>query len=880
MRRRVRLPLSRVLMVLCAIGSIVPALSQSASVDVNPKEKSVDLKKKIAFSAKVSGPNSSGGVTWAVDGVVGGNATVGTISPAGVYSTPIAAYHGRIVTISATSKGNSAVGSTTARLLYPTPIVRSIQPSKVVIGSNTLILAGDWFTPDAVVKINGQVAASQRVNSNSLQVFPVFMLNQPTKLTLTVETPGTKLKRSQPKVLTLDKPVMSGLSVKPGNSTVNGGGEVRFVAEMSNGMPTMNVRWAVNGVNGGYEAIGRIDEYGLYYAPDIPPSPANVLISATTMTKPEHAAAATLTITPSPPQIDAVFPNAVRPGNFTMRVRGNGFLQGAQVSFDSQPTTVTWKDSTSLIISGSATAGAGRRVNVVVTNPAPTNQKSGAAFVTVMTDPNANYKANIIDAGRLLEQATFGPDPASIDRVRELGVGAWLDEQFGSGESQYPDPPADSMMRRDWTERFFAYHMISARDQLRQRTVFALGQLMVVSSNKVRQQEALVEWQRLLSRNAFGNFRQLLKDVTLSPAMAKYLDMPNSEKASADGLRSPNENYAREIMQLFSIGLVELNLDGSPKLDAGGNTIPTYSQNTIKELARVFTGWGYPLAPGAAFVWPSKEYYRGVLQPYEPVHDTGSKTLLRGDVIPAGGGPQSDLEAALDNIFQHPNVGPFVATRLIRHFVKSNPSPAYIARVATVFNNNGQGVRGDLKAVIRAILTDSEARDASVSTATGKLKEPILHFTAVARALEGQMQTTIMYEPVLTREIGESLLESPTVFNFFSPLNKVGDTGLFGPEFQIYTPVTAMGRSNWVYQLLNDRFWRSIRINTEPYLTSTNDPTYHVSLIDRTFFYGRMSSTLRNELIDAVSRTSSDPGRRTMTSIWLATTSGEYLVQH
>jgi uncharacterized protein (DUF1800 family) len=863
------------------LGTTVAAAQMIDTITVTPSTKTLEFGKKLQLKAQSSASGKSAVFDWSVDGVVGGNTSAGTINAKGLYTAPADTWHNRGITIAARNRATGASGSAQVVLVFLTPQVSSISPSKVEVGIAPLDIRGNWFTPDAVVNVAGKPVYTKWVSRTALLAYPVFQLSHGVRNQVVVQSPGTG-KKSQPKFVTLKKPIMSGVKLSPSTLSIKAGQSVQFVAESSMMLSGKMYKWAVNGYPGGSEVLGEIDMYGMYTAPDLPTNPPTVTISATTMSTPAHAAASTVTITPAPPYVSAMFPLAVRPGAFTVRLRGKSFASNAIVNYNGQPASVTWENSRSLIVRGTAVFSASnRRATLQVVTPGQSDGTSNLKYLTILTDPaNTNYKMTYPDAGRLLEQATFGPTTASLDRARELGANDWVTEQLNTIESAYPDPPADMMMRRDWTERVFAAHMLHSPDQLRHRMAFALGQLFVVSSNKVRDQVALTNWQRTLTHNAFGNFRQLLEEVTLNPAMAHYLDMANSEKASSDGLRSPNENYAREIMQLFSIGLVELNNDGSVKRDGAGKEIPTYTQETIKELSRVFTGWGFPQQPGTAFRWPTPAYYVGQLQPYEPVHDTGSKTLLRGFVIPAGGGVRSDTEAALDNIFNHPNVGPFLATRLLRHFVKSNPSPAYINRVASAFNDNGRGVRGDMGAVLRAILTDVEARDTALNANGGKLKEPILYFTSVARAVEAQLQSNAPFNAAITREVGQPLLESPTVFNFFMPGHRLDDVGLYGPEFQIFTPISTTARANWVFHLLNERFWRDMTISTEPYFYAANDPAYLLSLIDTNFFYKRMSPALRDEILDTVSRQSDDRGRRAMSALWLAVSSGEYLIQH
>ncbi len=336
-------------------------------------------------------------------------------------------------------------------------------------------------------------------------------------------------------------------------------------------------------------------------------------------------------------------------------------------------------------------------------------------------------------AVHFLEQATFGPTALEVANVQAIGPAAWIQNQLAMPESPVPDGLDGNAVRAQ-----VYLNMANGPDQLRQRAIFALSQTIVVSANKVGNGEELIPWMRLLSRNAFGNFQTVLRDVSLSPTMGKYLDNVYNRKATTT--TSPNENYARELLQLFSLGTWELNNDGSQKLDGGGNPIPAYSQATIAAFARALTGWTYPPRPGATSGNSNPEYFVGELVPTSSAsrHDTDPKTLLNGLVTPAGNSAMADLSYLIDNIFYHPNVPPFIATRLIRSLVSSNPSPAYVNRVSNVFINNGAGVRGDLAAVFAAILLDPEALNPD-ATLHGRLKDPILHVMGLGRALNAQL---------------------------------------------------------------------------------------------------------------------------------------------
>lgn len=473
-------------------------------------------------------------------------------------------------------------------------------------------------------------------------------------------------------------------------------------------------------------------------------------------------------------------------------------------------------------------------------------------------------------AVRFLNQASFGPTLASIAAVQTQGVDYWMAQQANLPESGLPDSNNVS----DVVNQQFA-NMANGQDQLRQRMMFALSQIIVVSSNKNIYGPELKPYAQLLSKHAFGNYRALLRDMTLSPAMGKYLDLANSVKATAS--TSPNENYARELMQLFSIGLKKLNMDGSLQLDNQGQPIPTYDQHTLREIARALTGWTYPTQPGNTPQGTNWEYFVGVMEPRPGNHDTGSKTVLNGQVIPAGQTVTQDLESVIDNIFQHPNVPPFVATRLIRAFVTSNPSPGYIERVAQVFENNGSNVRGDLWAVLKAVLTDTEAQT-PVSVDSGHLKDPVLHVLNLARALGAQVNDPNMYGYIF-RNLGELVLSPTTVFSFYSPLAPLpGHNGMFGPEFQIYSPGLAIQRANFIYDILNGQMGSSLAFSLAPFTAVANDPAALIEKVNQTLFFGQMSNALKQTLITLTQATPYAQDRA-LGALYLAAISSEYAVQ-
>jgi len=468
-----------------------------------------------------------------------------------------------------------------------------------------------------------------------------------------------------------------------------------------------------------------------------------------------------------------------------------------------------------------------------------------------------------VAAARLLEQATFGPTTADIAKVKSLGQAAWLAQQFELPASAMPVTEDMNVLRTTWFN-----NMAGGQDQLRQRMIFALSQLFVVSADKNPYANEMQPWLATLSANAFGNFNTLLREMTLNPSMGKYLDLANSKTPA------PNENYAREVMQLFTIGPVMLNQDGSVQTDRNGDPIPSYSQERIADISRALSGWTYT---GTSTTGANWEKFSGPLEPRERLHDKGSKTLLQGTVLPAGRSTVQDFDAVMENLFNHPNLPPFIATRLIRAFTTSNPSPAYIERVANAFASGPAG-RGDLKATLTAVLTDAEARQDTPSASQGKLKDPVLHSLSLFRALDATVvnPNNAFWE---YSQLGQKLLNAPSVFNFYSPMTGLpGAPGQFGPEFQVYAPALAVARANFLYRFLSGEYKGMVAINIAPYVSVAGDVTALMNLVDAKLLQGRMSPAARSAIAGSVSATT-DKTQRALTALYLTAITAEFAVQ-
>ena len=521
---------------------------------------------------------------------------------------------------------------------------------------------------------------------------------------------------------------------------------------------------------------------------------------------------------------------------------------------------------------GGGSGGGGGGGTSTPTQSPPTTTPSGAP-----ARPAADARPTTVDAARFLTQATFGiRSTDEIETLRTDGYERWLWTQFNTPaalHTSYLDAQKRREKNRKATDEM-SYEAVwqqwlGGGDQLRARVAFALGQIVVISNiaPDIRPY-AMSSYMDLLNRNAFGNYRTLLKEVTLHPAMGYYLNMIESEKDDEERGIHPNENYAREVLQLFSIGLVQLNADGTTKLGTDGKPIPTFGEAQVKGFAKAFSGWTFasqnPAQPDS-FHDANEELdsnWTTPMRAFASAHSPEAKTLLGGATLPAGQSPEKDLDDALEVIFNHPNVGPFIGRQLIQRLVTSNPSPAYIGRVAGVFANNGSGVRGDLQAVVRAILLDPEARDLTLAASNrfGKQREPVIRFASFLRGLGARSQSginDIHYLDSADNGLGQSPLLAPSVFNFFSPNFRqpgaVARAGLYSPEFQITTETSVVGSLNFFADLFNSEGYGDGRnrqaLDLKPLAALAGDPAALTDRLDRLFFAQQMRPSTRARLI-------------------------------
>ena len=533
--------------------------------------------------------------------------------------------------------------------------------------------------------------------------------------------------------------------------------------------------------------------------------------------------------------------------------------------------------------------------NVLVLGPVSNNVVASvgslADFASTVLGVDQSITAN--DAARFLGQAAFGGTAADVAAVQRLGFDGWLAAQFAlpRGQSHWDWMVANGYAVVANTFNFSGVDntlwrkLMSSPDVLRQRVALALSEIFVISMDGLP-----VNWRGLvaasymdtLETHAFGNYRQLLEAVTLSVGMGVYLNMRGNQKADGKG-REPDENYAREVMQLFTIGLYKLNADGTQQT-VNGVPQDTYTQDDIKGLARVFTGWDYDRYNASV-----PDHAARPMAFVASRHSPETKSFL-GVNLPAGTDGVGELRVALDTLANHPNVGPFIGKQLIQRLVTSNPSAAYVGRVAAVFANNGQGVRGDLAAVVRAVLLDVEARTSSTQPGGGKLREPMVRLVQWARTFSAASplgQWNVGNMSSASTRLGQSPLRSPSVFNFFRPGyvppgTTLGTAALTAPEFQLTNESTVVGYANWMQTVVGSGVGE-VKGDYTPWVSLATAPTALFDELNTLLAAGQLGLASRATITSAVgsmaSATDANKLNRVYATVWLIMCSPEYLVQ-
>jgi uncharacterized protein (DUF1800 family) len=836
-----------------------------------------------------------------VNGIAGGNATVGTISSAGLYTAPAVVPNPYTVQITSSiaKYPNAVPGSVSIQVWNPIPVLGTVTPNGFSEGTTTVIVNGSQFVYGAQISWNGSLVTTTYVSGTEL-VAQIAAPNPGTfPLTVTNPNPGSTSAlplslKVGPGLVALKLETYSGTDVRVSN-LLNLGLTV-------NGTDNPAVTLQVNGIAGGNGVVGTAVANAngsiTYTAPPVVPTPSNIVqLTITSVDNPAVSITQNISVMNPIPILTSASPMAFNPGPATIVLTGQKFITGAQVLVNGAPVATTFNSGTQVTATVDQAQPGNLDLQVLNPNPGPAASNDLIATVsgtppTPVVDPN--------DAARFLEQATFGPTDAAIRTLSLEGYQPWLNQQFAiqptltePGVEQaiiVNNPPCatadvkcnaalfvQNNQNEGLVQDTFWQQSITAPDELRQRVKYALSLQFVISSNNTTAIENMprgeASYYDMLGADAFGNFRQLLEDITLSPMMGQFLSAQGNDKGNAT--TDPDENYAREVMQLFTIGLWKLNDDGSQQLDGSGNPIPTYSNTDVKGLAAVFTGFSWNI-PGDSSdnAWSNCCVYVGPgygeellpMQDFPSHHSTVQKQFL-GVTIPASGNPDpnGDLKIALDTLFNHPNLPPFFSKQMIQHLVTSNPSPAYISRVAKVFENDGTGVRGNLQAVITAILMDPEARDTATATTNpqfGKVREALLRYTEWARAFTAQSRTGSFNvgsteDPIYG--LGQMWLRSPTVFNWFAPgytppNTSISAAGLLAPEMQMTNVSTVVGYINYMQGAIgaNAQGGPDVFSYYGTELTLAATPDQLLDRINLLLMSGQMSSTLYNQILAAI----------------------------
>jgi uncharacterized protein (TIGR03437 family) len=860
-------------------GNSLPATLDNVSVQINGKKAAISYVSPGQLNVQAPTDTTTGPVQVQVTNLSGsatGTATLqnyapgfftfqakyaaarhnndgAAVAPAGYFGSATAsrpAQPGEILQIYATGLGPTAPAVPAGQLVSSAAPLADLTQLRVTIGGVT-----------ATVQYAGIVFAGEY--QLNVMVPQVASGDQPILAAIggVSSQPGVSI----PIVNPAAAPVT--VTVTPTNGTVRCGATLSFTAKIGNATDQA-VSWQVNGQVGGNSTAGTISASGVYTAPAVLPDPTAVIVTAVSHADPTVEANVTVQVQNPLPVVTSVTPNPVNPGNATITVNGTGFANGATVYFAGAALPTTFVSNTKLTAAGAITMPAGRLAAIKVANPNPGAATSAPIVAPVRV---ANEQMPYAAAVRFLEMTTWGPKPQDVADLQTMGTDAWLAAQLAQPASQWPDPNNTTEGVGRLQTAFFNIALNGA-DQLRQRAAFALAQILVVSAVKDTQMQQMVSYQRLLGDYALGGYRDLMTAITLNPSMGDFLDMVNNAKANPTAGTVANENYARELMQLFTLGLVQLDPQGVP-ITAAGATVPEYDQSTVSEMAKVMTGWTYGHTPGFGSLWKNMPYYFGPMTAFESFHDATQKNinLPTPCVISAGGTAASDMNAALNCLFQQANTAPFVSYRLIQRFVMSDPSPAYVGRVANVFRSS----QGDLRSVITAILTDAEAQ----SEGNGKLAEPILYATGLLRALNA----TVTAADALTSQatsMGQTPLTPGSVFSYFSPFYRVAGftPPPLAPEFQAMNSATALARANFAYKVATNGISSGISVNLANLQDLANNPADLVEALNQALFRGEMDSNMRGVLTTAASASTS-MASRVRSALYAAAASPQYEIE-
>lgn len=925
-------------LVLCGCAVVPDPVTPKplGTVTVAPVSSSVRLKQSTTFSATRDGAQVLGG-QW---GVVGGSSN-GTIDDSGLYTTPSSLPSPNSVDVVYMLR--DATYTSQVNVLNPVPSIRAVDPAALQQVTSHVIISGDGFVAGSLILVNSAPVATTYTDSSHLAADLDLSTAPGTALQIAVVNPSPGAITSTAVTVPLlagdafAKPVPPVVISAP-RSSIRLNQSLNFSA-VQGSVQASGGRWVVLGGS----SYGSIDQTGLYTSPSILPTPNTVYVAyavgkvssttqisllnpvpfiqavdpkevrqltshisvsgrgfvagslilvnsapvATTYTDSSHvtadvqltrASSNTLQIAVENPAPGAttsdsvavpvffpsftVVPNTFKGGRLNITLSDASFPPGAVITLDGKPLTITGQSATSIAASGYLEPWKTGSVVVGVLRP------DGGAALSEQVIPIAATAVTYETAARFMTQVGFGPRPDLVEHVQQVGLDAFLTEQLQQPAIDYP---------RDFhNPHNYLRYATQGPSVLKLRLAWALQSFIATQGIFLQQSTDPIE--RKFERDSVGNFRQLLSDVSTDTSIGLLLNLAGNA-ASSDPSVHPNQNFARELMQLFTLGPILLNDDGSPKLDAAGFQIPTYDQATVLDLSRAFTGW--------VLATPVDPYYSayGVdwsqpLVANEGLHDHGAKTLFGSVHLPAGQTAGQDAAAALDAIFAQPSLPPYISRIFIQRLVKSSPSPSYVQRIARVFEDDGKGVRGNLAAVVRAIVLDPEARagDTTPSPDDGFLQDPLL-FETFAMSVSGTKTADDQFR-YYPGELGEPFWFAPTVFAYFSPSYIIPGTAINSPEFQIFNNILAIQRSDALWGMINggpgfvpdDSSWIFSNFTDVPSI---------VEAANHLLYYGRMTAEQKMAILDYCnSLDPSDPRQKLRSALFLALNSDSYNVSH
>jgi uncharacterized protein (DUF1800 family) len=947
MRRRFHVPLasssSLSLLVLvnaisfltgCSSGFTVKDPGYYAAISAASSSIRLNQQMQIVNNQKASGVP----LTFSVNNVAGGNAQVGTIDSNGLYTAPATIpttnnTPSNAVTITSVATSNSSYppGTLTLSVLNPIPVLNAVTPTPLAEGMSQVTVNGSQFVYGAQISWNG--APVQTTYVSATQVVATIAAPNPGTFPLLVGNPDPGAANSAtanvlvaPGQVAFQVQPQTGVDVRVSNS-------ISFNLTIT-GTNNTGVTLAVTGSGGSSptvvgSAVSNSDGSITYTAPAVVPTPNVVQMTITSVDNPTVSYTQDIAVL-NPIPILSTGPASLNVGSNAITLGGQNFIAGAHVLVNGAEVPANVSSGTSLTATISPTQQG--TVDLQVLNPVPGPAASADLVVQVGTPPSV---VSLEDASRFLQQATFGATEADMNMIAENGYQAWLNQQLCVNSPTVTCPIQQTLLEpsveqavllnnpactaanaatcyqamflqndanENLVQNAFWQNALSAPDELRQRVQYALQEIFVISgtNNAVASMpRGEANYYDLLGADAFTNFRQLLNDVTLNPMMGQWLNMLGNDKGNPP-TTDPDENYAREVMQLFTIGLYKLNPDGSQILDANGNPEPTYTNTDVMGLASALTGFSWQI-PGdtteqgwsncCVYATPPQNGNLGkgqeLLQmiPYPDHHSTGNVSYLTYSGTLSD--PNTDLQNVLDTILAQQNVAPFFCKQMIEHLVTSNPSPAYITHCSGAFTSgtytttlpgaagtySGGTKAGDMQAVIAAILLDPEARTGASSIATptqyGKVREALLRYTEWARAFSAQSRTGGYWlnsteDPIYG--LGQMTMRSPTVFNWFAPGYVPSGYPewpttpvLVGPEFQMTNVTTVVGFLNYMQGAVGANATSGPDVfasyDTELGLAqspSAQTPTDLVDRVNLLLMAGQMSSQLQGDILTAV----------------------------